>query len=80
MAVKNSQTEFDYVKQLKSKKIPLSIKVVRTYIKVLHKISKKRAAKLVTKFFLTPQRVTLRPDQLEYYSSGKQEFIKFKTF
>lgn len=77
MVAKNSQTEFDYIKQMKSKKIPLSIKVVRTYIKVLYKISKKRAAKLVTKLFLTPQRVTLRSDQLEYYDSGKQEFIQF---
>lgn len=77
MATKNSQTEIDYIKQMKSNKIPFAIRAVRLYIKVLTKISKKRGTKLVTKLFLTPQRKNLRPDQLDYYKSGQRDFIKF---
>jgi pimeloyl-ACP methyl ester carboxylesterase len=50
---------------------------VRKYIKFLEKVSKKRAAKFVTKLFLTPQRKVLRADQLDYYNSGHTEFIRF---
>lgn len=77
MAIKNSQTEIDYIKQIKSNKVPFAIRAMRSYIKFLNKISKKRATKLVTKLFLTPQRTVLRKDQLEYYKSGHSEFIKF---
>ncbi|MCE7736718.1 MAG: alpha/beta hydrolase [Candidatus Heimdallarchaeota archaeon] len=77
MAVKNSQTEIDYVKQMKSNKLPFAVRAMRSYIKFLNKFSKKRATKLVTKLFLTPQRKVLRDDQLEYYNSGHSEFIKY---
>jgi esterase/lipase len=61
----------DYVSQLKQPKIPLSIKIMRSYIKILGLISKKRSVRKLIQLFLTPNKKPLDDSTLDYYHKDK---------
>jgi pimeloyl-ACP methyl ester carboxylesterase len=76
MATHTTKQGIDYVTIMKREKVPLKLRLMRSYIKVYNFIAPVRASRFFLKLFLTPRKVILGEEEKSIYEDTTTKFVE----